>query len=191
MKYEDEIMQPLTLCDPTYIRAHLVQPGISKSVSIFVAFPAPSSSEPDKLPEIVLGTTTFNQSTSSSTISRYSENEKTISRNTSEEGDHIVKSPNEKGPSAVERRGVFIPFAAKYQSLSQGLSIPLNLGQIERELGGFITELICVIVGRHTMMLNWCLQVVKKRMSYAWRARQGWNSPNHRDSPGYPDYTLP
>lgn len=63
--------------------------------------------------------------------------------------------------AAVERRGVFIPFAAKYQTLSQGLSIPLNLGQIERELGGFITELICVIVGRHTMMLNWCLQVVK------------------------------
>ncbi|KIR55959.1 hypothetical protein I315_01841 [Cryptococcus gattii Ru294] len=101
MKYEDEIMQPLTLCDPTYIRAHLVQPGISKSVSIFIAFPAPSS-EPDKLPEIVLGTTTFNQSTSSSTISRYSENEKIISRNTSEEGDHIMKSTDTgKGQTKV------------------------------------------------------------------------------------------
>ncbi|OXG24481.1 hypothetical protein C366_00010 [Cryptococcus neoformans Tu401-1] len=95
MKYEDEITQPLTLREPTSTRPHLVQPDISKAISIFIAFPAPSySSGPYGLPEIVLGTAIFHQSTLSSTISRFSENEKTLSRNTSEEGSYVMKDKN-------------------------------------------------------------------------------------------------
>ncbi|EAL23353.1 hypothetical protein CNBA0070 [Cryptococcus deneoformans B-3501A] len=94
MKYEDEITQPLTLREPTSTRPHLAQPDISKAISIFIAFPAPYSSGPDDLPEIVLGTAIFHQSTLSSTISRFSENEKTLSRNTSEEGSYVVKDKN-------------------------------------------------------------------------------------------------